>query len=454
MSTSEPHFNDLHGLAALPLFAGLPVERLVALLESLEVRAFEAGDTLIEGGEPGSEAYVLLSGRAVVRDDATGQPDIHRDQLWSGALFGEMAVLGPEGTRRNATVTATAGGQLLVLPRSVVAEALQHNLTLQAQLVAERDVQRTKSAITRSPLVHLVRSAGGDFSTVTRHFGPGENLIVEGAQGDGLYILMSGTAGIYKTLDGVELRVAMLMRGGCAGERALLDDAPRTASVRAETKVSALFIDKKAFLDAYADNEEARRYFATLHRYYELPDKGSMSQHIALFEGAACIETTYELPRGRMIVCISAPQREFHTICEVGERLQPARECRWSGDDGQSVQLQLDERNVPIFVRIEGECPGFEVLYDCLFEQQSLPSDTLDTFERTGNLELDRRSLARLGDRMLCHCMEIYESRVRQLIRTYRPTLEQVQSMLGCGTVCGACREDVEELIAEERLSR
>ncbi len=442
---------ELSDALKIPILAGFSVERLAELMGSLEVRSFAAGDTLIEQGAPGQEAYVLLDGRAIVVDRSGDGREIQRDELGPGALFGEMALLEAEPASRNASVQATVGGRLLVLPREVFAEAIERNAALHDRLVVQRDIQRTKGAIARSALAPLLAAAGGDFTAATRRFEPGDDLITEGEPGDGLYIVVSGTASVYKTIDGIELRLARLMRGGCAGEQALLSDAPRAATVRAETEVTALFIDEAAFKSAYGDNEEARQHFATLQRFYQLPDKGLMSQRMSLAGGAACLETTYELPRGRQVMCRSFAAQQRFTITETDALPRAARTCRFESTEGEpaKAELVLDEKRVPVAARIEGTLPEVEVLYGCIFQGESLPSAAVEAFENTGRLELRRRMLARVGDEIICHCMEVHQSRILQLLRTYESTMEQIEQMLGCGSVCGACREDIEQMLED-----
>jgi CRP/FNR family cyclic AMP-dependent transcriptional regulator len=109
---SKPSASHLKMLRSVPLLAGLTdreltwVDRLVTLVD------VEAGDVLTTEGTTGREAFVLMSGTAVVtiagREVATVGP---------GDVVGEMAVL--DGQPRTATVTALEPMRVLAIdPRS------------------------------------------------------------------------------------------------------------------------------------------------------------------------------------------------------------------------------------------------------------------------------------------------------------------------------------------------
>lgn len=99
------------GLTALeraPLFAGLDRGQLEQVLGCVQRVSFEAGQAIVERGDPGDAMYIIVSGAAEV--DVGGR--FHR--LEQGAFFGEMAVLA--GKPREATVRAVERVEALRLP--------------------------------------------------------------------------------------------------------------------------------------------------------------------------------------------------------------------------------------------------------------------------------------------------------------------------------------------------
>ncbi|HLU30449.1 MAG TPA: MFS transporter [Acidimicrobiia bacterium] len=75
---------------------------------------------------------------------------------------------------------------------------------------------------------------------------PGSAVVVKGEVGDHFYLIQEGTARVVR--DGTD--VASLAAGDFFGEIALVRDIPRTATVRAETGLELLVLERTAFLDA------------------------------------------------------------------------------------------------------------------------------------------------------------------------------------------------------------
>ncbi len=87
-------------------------------------RTYETGSVVIREGEPGDEAFVIVSGRCVVTATSEGRRVVLRE-LGPGDVFGETAVFSDEP--RSATVEAT---QTMVV-RVVTGETLSQTLGLQ-----------------------------------------------------------------------------------------------------------------------------------------------------------------------------------------------------------------------------------------------------------------------------------------------------------------------------------
>jgi signal transduction histidine kinase len=75
----------------------------------------------------------------------------------------------------------------------------------------------------------------------------GANLIVEGAPGDAAYVVVQGEFEVIKKSDVQDIVIAVRESGEVFGEMALLDQAPRTATVRAVGQSQVLKIGGDAF---------------------------------------------------------------------------------------------------------------------------------------------------------------------------------------------------------------
>ncbi|HEX3244179.1 MAG TPA: FAD-dependent oxidoreductase [Chloroflexota bacterium] len=89
---------------------------------------------------------------------------------------------------------------------------------------------------------------------------PCDQLIIEeGQEGDTLFLVLDGQLEVFTRRDGRDVRLALLTRGHILGEMAVLQQAPRTASVRALCDTRLLVISQSAFLRMLMKNAGALR---------------------------------------------------------------------------------------------------------------------------------------------------------------------------------------------------
>ncbi len=50
-------------------------------------------------------------------------------------------------------------------------------------------------------------------------------------------------------------------------------------------------------------------------------------------------------------------------------------------------------------------------------------------------------------DKTVCYCMSVTNGMIKDAVYSGADTLEEVQEVTGAGTVCGACKENVQRLV-------
>jgi CRP-like cAMP-binding protein len=87
-------------------------------------------------------------------------------------------------------------------------------------------------------------------------FEAGQTLFVQGADGDAAYVIIDGRAEVLVDTQGGPVQLAVMERTAIIGEVAILCDVPRTATIRALTRLDTLRIGKQQFLDLLAEFPE------------------------------------------------------------------------------------------------------------------------------------------------------------------------------------------------------
>jgi MFS family permease len=121
-------------LTGLPLFAGVPEDRLAIALSRAKPLAVRAGETIVRQGEPADRFYVILDGQFVVSEAHGESPSQHLRTLGPNEVFGELGLL--TGAPRTATVTAAIDGQLLALEANDFLELVSSAPDLRPRLLA------------------------------------------------------------------------------------------------------------------------------------------------------------------------------------------------------------------------------------------------------------------------------------------------------------------------------
>ena len=96
------------------------------------------------------------------------------------------------------------------------------------------------------------------------HFGRGERVIQEGAEGDSMFILLRGTANVSVNQNGSPIQVAALGSGDYFGEMSLLTGERRSATVRADGDCYVMEISKDVMAGIIRDSPDCLRQLSEI----------------------------------------------------------------------------------------------------------------------------------------------------------------------------------------------
>ncbi|KAH0536741.1 hypothetical protein FGG08_006413 [Glutinoglossum americanum] len=229
------------------LFSHLTDDQMSQVLGALVEKPIPTKDIkIITQGDVGDYFYIVEKGVFDIYVNPKGSfqpgPDGMGNKvntIGPGGSFGELALM--YNAPRAATVISTELGSCLwALDRVTFRRILMEN-TFQRRRMYE-------SFLGEVPLLSSLdlyeRSKIAD-ALETKSFAPGTTIIQEGDLGEAFFIMESGEADCFK--GDKKTLVTSYKKGGYFGELALLNDAPRAASVVAKTDVKVATLDKDGF---------------------------------------------------------------------------------------------------------------------------------------------------------------------------------------------------------------
>ncbi len=233
-------------LPPVPLYSHLAKDTFTRVLDSLRLRRFADGETIIAEGSPGDAFFMLADGLVVVTKKVGGASRTLA-HLSEGAVFGEMALV--SNAPRTATVTARGEVALLSLAR---ADLETQAGELDSLTQALRKFTRGRFLANLAATSALFALLGKDERrALLRRFqaqivGAGDILIEEGEAGRGLFLVLRGE---FDVAVGAA-KVATLKSGDVFGEISLLRASPTTATVTARAQGEILFLSRDDFAPA------------------------------------------------------------------------------------------------------------------------------------------------------------------------------------------------------------
>lgn len=221
----------LHRTFLFHQFADDELSRLASIVDS---RTYSQGEYVTQQDQEGYEAYVIQRGTAeVLVEDEVGETRAVAI-LGAGDFFGEMALL--EEAPRSASVRALQELEVLVLDRPVFDRFVDDyglkllRKTFHVEQLDEEELRQMAPSV------------------VTRQYAEGEAVIRMREPGHEAYVIRSGAAEVLVEGRGGKVTpVATIGPRDLFGEMALLEDAPRTATVRATEDLEVLVLDRQAF---------------------------------------------------------------------------------------------------------------------------------------------------------------------------------------------------------------
>jgi cGMP-dependent protein kinase len=227
--------NTLHKKAPFEGHDAADLLQLVAAMAPVDVKA---GVDVVKEGESGDLAYWVDTGSLTV---VVGGKEV--DTIGTDTVFGEVALV--YDLARTATIRAKVDSRMWILHRTMFTHILRNKTIAdrQAKFSFLQSVQifGTLSGRMLAMVVDVVEEVV---------LGANEVVIKEGDEADSMYIIQEGFAAVSQkgasAADGESL-LRDLKAGDYFGERALLNEERRSATVTSTSKIKLMRLDKQSF---------------------------------------------------------------------------------------------------------------------------------------------------------------------------------------------------------------
>jgi CRP-like cAMP-binding protein/cytochrome P450/bacterioferritin-associated ferredoxin len=451
-SPERPTAADFRILRNCALIVNLGEDDRRRVLDAVAVAKVPAGDNIIAQGTIADAFYVLLTGKAEVLKDEDGEV-VNLTKLEPGTYFGEQALLGKNSGRRSTTVRAIDDCRVAFVSADVFGDAIAasvHNRERfegDASTYVYREINKSLNAFIAT---ELDESAEG----VERlRFHKGEILTREGDRSDSAFLILSGVAVVYKSIDGQRREVSRMGGGQICGELGVLKGEPRSATVVAYGDMEVLQISADAFVRWYKAHPDLSGFFNSLSQVYKLSKGRQMSvfwgqvgSHDAVTsvvgrptDGVVAVRV---LDQGRVVFVnagAGAVEGERCVMTYANDRIE--RELRVIVKERKSDRI---DRCIVYAVSATGIETDLGTLYQHVLQLDELQAVALRRFERTGFLggKADRTE-------RLCQCLGLGRQELVAAVGELGDDFATLQDNIGVSGICGGCEPIVREFLAK-----
>lgn len=233
-------------LPPIPLLSELTRDDFIAVLETVELVRRPAGARLIAQGDPGASFFLVARGDLEVRREQGDGSLTTLATLGRGAVFGEMALLSrsPRGAHVD-TISEADVLELRIEALSTLSSGAANIARALDRFTRERLIMNLIATaplfkpLDRTQRIDLVRRF------VAHEVAAATDLIREGENVPGLYIVLSGAVDVWKRDGDEKVLLATLHAGEVFGEMSLINAAPATATVTAAQRSTVLLLARE-----------------------------------------------------------------------------------------------------------------------------------------------------------------------------------------------------------------
>ena len=359
---------DLELLSGSQLVRELGMDAFASIEHELRLVELEHGEVLVAQGDVADELYLLLDGQLEVAI-GTGDGEQTLTRLEPGSTVGEIALLA--GDERSATVRAAGPCRVVAVSERGFRRLLTEH-PAQAEALAKRAVERLRETQLVGQLNLLFGHLDAEVLATIKDLlewvpvRAGTRLFSEGEPGDAAYLVVTGRLRAFRTDEnGAEVEVGEIGRGEMAGEMALLEGAPRVATVYAVRDSQLVRFSRAAFTAVVDRYPTAGLLVARTVLRRTVGRRPGAQRHLSVVVvGGAGYDDTSTF--GRQLAAALGPDARYVTSATIDEDLGVPGISQLADDEVGSIRLaywleELQERHPFIVYGIDEGGEGWSM---------------------------------------------------------------------------------------------
>jgi len=423
-------------------FARLSDQDIESLSSSAVLTELAATEGLLNEGEQGSDAFVLLSGALQVFKQGTLGNPIVLARLEPVRLFGEQSSFARNDNRRTASVLALENSRVLRLEGATFQKIMHKNLNLQSEIIRQGNIQEETNRFLTSPLVSAI--ADQDILALCERLErPAHSTVFEqGDEGDDIFLVVSGQVNITRQVGQTFKKIGQINSGYSFGETAGDQGGLRSASAITETDTTLLKIPRGLFTSVLDENPDLANFMGGLSRVYEISGEVMSTHSVRRTPGQLLFNSTFHLPSGELALGTLDPNLNTYQVRFASET-QNLKILEFESA-AFTVKLGLGPEHTIRLIDVDGSWDDLPRAQQYLIDQHVLSPWRQELFLGRGQLYLKVNEPASAMSDIVCSCLQLS----LQDIINAPPVAEGLPA--GAGSVCGGCAGKVSTLMGED----
>ena len=432
----------------IPLFTKLSRKSLFFLSENASRKQYSANSVIFEEGDESDCMYVILKGGVQIYITSDNYQTVNLSILEKGEYFGEQAFLPNSSGQRTASAIALQDTHLLQITKDLFQTCLLRDSTIVKDLTTLGAEQlrfrlAQESALFRTLPLGKIQGQW----LKEKSFSAGEVIFREGDIGDNFYLILWGSAKITKTIKGREEEIGYSGPGQYFGELALINQAPRVATVTADSELLTLSLSGNKFISLYESSPQLRSHMDNLSGIYKLPGKGFITMHPSTLSGFESTTTLYHYALGVQLAFTKTLDKPICSISNTANKTTDKLNKITYINNAEGIYRELLLNNKTV---VSATCHGLwndlgHLLETCL-QQKTLNRWQIALFQTEGELRLFDASNDLSDQAVICKCTGVTRGILKQGMAEGCKSVSDLSEKTGAARVCGSCAPLIAEM--------